>query len=114
MSKQVCFPREPTLFREPIQGLPQKQSCPLTVVDFFRLPFCFSCDLRLRFCRSLIVQVREDHPAAAFQCAPTIVHIGSEMFECAEEKRTEASLLAVSPHICASLDQVSEKTLDQI
>src|SRR4051812_15320827 len=86
MSKQVCFAGEPTLFREPIQGLPQQQSCPLTVVDFFRLPFCFPCNLRLRFCGRLIVQVREDHSAAAFQCAPTIVHIGGKMFQCAEEK----------------------------
>jgi hypothetical protein len=42
------------------------------------------------------------------------VHIGDEMFQCAEEKRTEPSLLAVGARVCASLDQVSEKALDQI
>src|SRR3954469_22079432 len=108
MSKQVCFAREPTLFREPIQGLPQQQSCPLTVVDFFRLPFCFSGNLRLRFCGRLVVQVRVDQSPDACQCAHTIVNSGGEMFQCAEEKRTESSLLAVSPPICTTHDQVSE------
>jgi hypothetical protein len=42
------------------------------------------------------------------------VHIGGEMFQCAEEKRTEPSLLAVGAGVCTSLDQVSEKALDQI
>jgi hypothetical protein len=42
------------------------------------------------------------------------VHIGGEMFQCAEEKRTEPSLLAIGANVCASLDQVSEKALDQI
>jgi hypothetical protein len=62
----------------------------------------------------LIVQAREDHAAAAFQSPSTIVHIGDEMFQCAEEKRTEPSLLTVGPRVCTRLDQVSEKTLDQI
>jgi hypothetical protein len=62
----------------------------------------------------LIVQAREDHAAAAFQSPSTIVHIGGEMFQCAEEKRTEPSLLAISAGVCTSLDQVSEKALDQI
>jgi hypothetical protein len=62
----------------------------------------------------LIVQVRKDHTAATFQCAPTIVHIGGEMFQCAEEKRTEPSFLAVGARVRTSLDEVSEKALDQI
>jgi hypothetical protein len=62
----------------------------------------------------LIVQARQDHPAAAFQCAATIVRIGREMFQCAEEKRTEPSLLAVGARVRTSLDEVSEKALDQI
>jgi hypothetical protein len=36
------------------------------------------------------------------------------MFQRAEEKRTEPPLLAVGARVCASLDQVSEKALDQI
>jgi hypothetical protein len=43
-----------------------------------------------------------------------IVHIGYEMFQCAEEKRTEPSLLAVGPRVRTRLDQISEKALDQI
>ena len=43
-----------------------------------------------------------------------IVHIGDEMFQCAEEKRTEPSLFAVGARVRTSLDQISEKALDQI
>ena len=114
MAKEVCFAGERALLREPIQRLPQKQGCPLTIVDFLRLPFRCSRNLRLRLCSSLIVQARKDHAAAAFQSPSTIVHIGGEMFQCAEEKRTEPSLLAVGPGVCTRLDQVSEKALDQI
>ncbi len=114
MTKKVCFAGERALLREPIQRLPQKQGCPLTIVDFLRLPFRCSRNLRLRLCGSLIVQARKDHSAAAFQSASTIVHIGGEMFQCAEEKRTEPSFLAVGARVCTSLDQVSEKALDQI
>ena len=86
MANKVCFAGKRALLREPIQRLPQKQRCPFTVIDFLRLPFRCSRNLRLRLCGSLIVQVRKDHTAATFQCAPTIVHIGGEMFQCAEEK----------------------------
>src|SRR5882724_3014395 len=102
MAKKICLAGERALLREAIQRLPQKQGCPFTVVDF----------LRLR--SSLIVQAREDHAAAAFQSPSTIVHIGDEMFQCAEEKRTEPSLLTVGARVCTRLDQVSEKALDQI
>src|SRR5205823_11127117 len=114
MAKKVCFAGECALFREPIQRLPQKQRCPLTIVDFLRLPFRCSRNLRLRFRSSLIVQGREDHAAAAFQSPSTIVHVGGEMFQCAEEKRTEPSLLAVGARVRTRLDQISEKALDQI
>src|SRR6476646_11972046 len=114
MTKKVCFAAECALFLEPIQRLPQKQGCPLTIVDFLRLPFRCSRNLCLRFCGSLIVQARKDRAAAAFQSSSTIVHIGGEMFQCAEEKRTEPSLFAVGAHICTTLDEVSEKALDQI
>jgi hypothetical protein len=36
------------------------------------------------------------------------------MFQCAEEKRTEPSFLAVGAGVCTRLDQISEKALDQI
>jgi hypothetical protein len=62
----------------------------------------------------LIVQARKDHAAAAFQSPSMIVHIGDEMFQCAEEKRTEPSLFAVGARVRTSLDQISEKALDQI
>src|SRR5438874_1405649 len=114
MTKEVCLAGERALLREAIQRLPQKQGCPFTIVDFLRLPFRCSRNLRLRLCGSLIVQGRKDHAAAAFQGSSTIVHIGGEMFQCAEEKRTEPSLLAVGPRVCTRLDQVSEKALDQI
>src|SRR6266481_8169207 len=114
MAKKVCLVGECELLREPIQRLPQKQGCPLTIVDFLRLPFRCSRNLRLRLCSSLIVQARKDDTAAPFQSPSTIVHIGGEMFQCAEEKRTEPSLLAIRAGVCASLDQVSEKALDQI
>ena len=114
MAKKVCFAGERALLREPIQRLPQKQGCPLTIVDFLRLPFRCSRNLRLRLCGSLIVQARKDHAAAAFQSPSTIVHIGGEMFQCAEEKRTEPSFLAVGARVRTSLDEVSEKALDQI
>jgi len=42
------------------------------------------------------------------------LHIGGEMFQCAEEKRPEPSFLAVGPRVRTRLDQVSEKALDQI
>src|SRR6476646_9148819 len=106
MTKKVCFAAERALFLEPIQRLPQKQGCPLTIVDFLRLPLRCSRNLRLRLCGSLIVQARKDHAAAAFQSPSAIMHIGGEMFECAEEKGTEPSLLTVGAGICTSLDQV--------
>src|SRR5258705_1812180 len=114
MAKKVCFAGERALLREPIQRLPQKQGCPLTIVDFLRLPFRCSGNLRLRLGGGLIVQARKDHTAAAFQSPSTIVHIGGEMLQCAEEKGTEPSLLAVGARVCASLDEVSKKALDQI
>src|SRR5262245_2470370 len=114
MAKQVGFAGERALLREPVQGLPQEQGCPLTIVDFLRLPFCCSRNLRLRFCSSLIVQALKDHVATAFQSPSTIAHVGDEVFQCAEEKRTKPSFLAVGPCVCTSLDQVSEKALDQI
>jgi thiamine monophosphate synthase len=42
------------------------------------------------------------------------VHIGGEMFQCAEEKRAEPSLLTVGASVRTRLDQVSEEALDQI
>src|SRR5262249_23382061 len=114
MAKEVCFAGKRALLGEPIQRLPQEQACPLTVIEFLRLPFRCSCDLRLRLCSSLIVQVRKDHAAAAFQSASTIVHIGDKVFQCAEKKRTEPSLFPVDVRIRTSLDQISEKPLDQI
>ena len=114
MAKEVCFAGERALLCEPIQRLAQKQRCPFTVVDFFRLPFRCSSNLCLRFCSGLIVQIRKNHASAAFKSASTIVHIGGEMFQCAEEKRTEPSLLTVGPHVSTRLDQVGEKALDQI
>src|SRR5215510_2691072 len=112
MAEKVCFASERALLREPIERLPQKQGCPFAVIDFFSLPFRCSRNLRLCFCSSLIVQVRKDHAAAAFQSSSTIVHIGDEMFQGAEEKRTEASLFPVGPRVCTRLDQVSEKALN--
>ena len=114
MAKKVCLAGERALLREPIEGLPQKQSCPLTIIDFLRLPLRFSCNLRFRFCRSVIVQVRKDHAAAAFQGTSTIVHIGGKVFQRAEKKRTEPPFLTVGARVRPSLDQVSEKALDQI
>src|SRR4029077_5981814 len=95
MTEKVCFAGERALLREPIQRLPQKQGCPLAIVDFLRLPFRCSRNLRLRFRSSLIVQAREDHAAAAFQSPSTIVDIGGEMFQGAEEKRSEPSFLGI-------------------
>jgi len=114
MTKKVCFAGERAFLREPIQRLPQKQRCPLTIVDFLRLPFRCSCNLRLHLCGGLIIQVRQDHTAAAFQSPSTIVHIGGEVFQCAEEEGTEPSLLAVGARVRPSLDQIGEKALDQI
>ena len=114
MAKEVRLAGERALLREPIERLPQKQGCPLTVIDFLRLPLRFSCNLRLRFCSSLIVQVGQDHAAAAFQSATTIVHIGGKVFQGAQEKRTEPPLLSIGARVCTSLDQIGEKALDQI
>ena len=114
MAKEVCFTGERALLRQPIERLPQKQGCPLAIVDFLRLPFGCSRDLRLRLCGSLIVQARKNHAASAFQSSSTIVHVGHEVFQCAEEKRTKPSFLAVGARVRTSLDQVSEKALDQI
>src|SRR5882757_4371100 len=114
MTKKVCFASERALSGEPIQRLPQKQGCPFTIVDFLRLPFRCSRNLCLRLCSRFVVQALKNHAAAAFQSPSTIVHIGGEMFQCAEEKRTEPSLLTVGASVRTSLDQVSEKALDQI
>ena len=110
----MYFAGECALLRKPIQRLPQKQGCPLTIVDFLRLPFRCSRNLRLRLCGSLIVQARKDHSAAAFQCASTIVRIGREMFQCAEEKERDPSLSRSARAYAQVLDQISEKALDQI
>ena len=47
MAKQVRFAGKSALLREPIQSLSQKQGRPFTVIEFFRLPFCFSRNLGL-------------------------------------------------------------------
>jgi hypothetical protein len=106
--KKVCFAAERALLGEAIERLPQKQGCPLTVIGFLRLPFCFSCNLRLRLGGGLIGQARKEHAAATFQSPSTVVHIG-EMFPCAEEKRTEPSLFPIGARVRTSLGQVSEK-----
>src|SRR4030095_14746621 len=112
MSKEICFAGARALVRKPLERLPQKQNCPFTVINFFSLPFRRSRNLHLRFCRSLVVQIRKDHAAATFQCSSTISHIGDEVFQCAEQKRTEPSLLSVGARVCAGFDQVSKKALD--
>src|SRR5438067_4585659 len=114
MSEKLCFTSERALLREPIQCLPQKQRCPLTVIDFLGLQFCCSRNLRLGLCRGFIVQILENHSAATFQSSSTIAHVRDEMFECAEEKRTKSSLLPVGAGIRTTLYQVSEKALGQI
>src|SRR5262245_34860501 len=114
MAKKICFAGERAFLRESIQRLPQEQGCPLTIVDFLGLPFRHSRNSRLRFCGSLIVQALKNHSAAAFQSPSTIVHIGCVMFQCSQEKRTKPTLLAVGTRVRASLDQISEKALDQI
>src|ERR1700719_956662 len=111
MTEKICFAGERALLCEALQSLPQKQGCPFTVIDFLRLPFRCTRDLRLRLCCGLIVQACKDHAAAAFQSPSTIVHIGGEMFQCAEEKRTEPSLLAVGAGVSLRLDQGREKPL---
>ena len=55
---------------------------------------------------------REDHAAAAFQSPSTIVHIGGKVFQRAQKKRTEPSLLPIGPRVRAGLDQIGEKALD--
>src|SRR4029453_17074187 len=114
MAKQICFAGERALFSEPIQRLPQKQGCPLTIVDFLRLPLCCSRNLRLRFCGRLIVQALKNQAAAAFQSSSTITRISDVMFQRTEEKRTKPPLLAVGTRVRASLDEISEKALDQV
>src|SRR5262245_10855386 len=114
MAKQVCLAGERALLGEPIERLPQKQGCPLTVIDFLRLPLRFSRNLGLRLGSSLIVQVPQDHAAAAFQGPSTIVHVSSVVFQRAQQKRTEPPLLPIGARVRTSLDQISEKALDQI
>jgi hypothetical protein len=114
MAKQICLTRERALLCESIKRLPQKQGCPLTVVDFLRLPFRFSRDLRLGFCGSLVIQVCQDHPAAAFQSQSTIMHIGGKVFQRAKKKRTKPSFLTIGACVRTSLDQISKEALDQI
>ena len=114
VNEKVGFAGECALLRESIQRLPQEQGCPLTIVDFLGLPFHCSRNLRLRFCSSLVVQVRQDYAAAAFQGPSTIVHIGGKVFQRAQEKRTEPPLLPIGAHVRTSLDQIGEKALDQI
>src|SRR5204862_3027775 len=114
MGEKLCFASERALLREPIQRLPQKQRCPLTVIDFLSLPFCCARNLRLHVCRGFIVQVLENYSAATFQSPSMIAHIRNEMFQCAEQKGTKPSLLPVGAGICTTLDQVSEKALGQI
>src|SRR5215470_12773566 len=112
MGKQVAFTGKPALLREPIQCLPQKQCCPLTIVDFLRLPLRRSRNLRFRLQGSLIIQALKNHSAAAFQSTPTIVDVRGVMFQCAKEKRAKPSFLTVSTRVGACLNQVSEKALD--
>src|SRR4026209_244451 len=114
MAENLRFASERALLRETIQRLPQKQRCPLTVVNFLRLQFCCSRNLHLGLCGGFIVQVLENHSPATFQSPSTIAHVRDEMFQCAEEKGTKPSLLAIGVRIRASLDQVSEKALGQI
>src|SRR4029077_16696761 len=114
IAEKLCFTSERAFLREPIQRLPQKQRCPLMVPDFLGLPFCGTGNLRLRLCRSFIVQVLENHSAATFQSPSTIARVRNKMFQGAEEKGTKPSLLAVGAGICTTLDPVSEKALGQI
>src|SRR5215472_15953140 len=114
MAEQVGLAGERALLREPIERLPQKQGCPLTVVDFVRLPLQLTRNLRFGLRSSLVVQVRQEHTAAAFQSPSMIVHIGGKVFQRAEEKRTEPSLLPIGARVRTSLDQICEKALDQI
>src|ERR1700756_4157726 len=114
MAEKLCFASERALLREPIPRLSQKQRCPLTVINFLRLPFRCPRNLRFRLCRGFIVQVLENHSAATFQSPSTIAHVRNKMFQCAEKKGTKPSLLPVGAGICTTLDQVSEKALGQI
>jgi hypothetical protein len=70
--------------------------------------------LRLRLGDGFIVQVLNNHSAAAFQSASVIAYIGDEVFQRPEEKGTEPSLLAIGASVCTSLDEISEKALDEI
>src|SRR5262245_18656200 len=114
MAQELCFAGQGALLCKPIQRLPQKQCCPLTVVEFLCLPFCCSRDLGFRLCSRFIIQVLENHSAAAFQRPSVIAHVRDEMLQCTKQKGTKPSFLAIGAGICTSLDQVSEKPLGQI
>jgi hypothetical protein len=62
----------------------------------------------------LIVQALKNQAAAAFQSSSTITRISDVMFQRTEEKRTKPPLLAVGTRVRASLDEISEKALDQV
>ena len=112
--KQFRFAGQCTFLRETIQCLPQQGRRPLTVINFIGLPFRSSGDLRFGFGDGVIAQVLENYSAAAFQCPSAIASVRDEMFQCAEQKRTEPPFLPIGVCICAALDQMSEKALGKV
>src|SRR5205823_2011042 len=66
--------------REPMQRLPQEGRGPLAVVNFVRLPFRCSRDLRLCLGECVLIQVLRQNSTAAFQRMSAIASVRDEMF----------------------------------
>src|SRR5439155_15684455 len=99
--EQGCFASKNALLRKPSERLPEQRLSPFAIVNSIRLPAFVARDLIFRFRNGRLIERLADFSAAPPLRLLAIARISDEMFQRAEEKGTEASLLAISPEVGA-------------
>ena len=112
--KQGCFASKSALLRKASERLPKQGLSPLAIVNPIRLPAFVARDLVFRFRNGRLIERLANFSAAPLLSLLAIARIGDEMFQRAEEKGTEAALLAISSEVGAIPNEFGEKSLRQI
>ena len=112
--EQVRFASKSALLRKASERLPEQRLSPFAIVNSIRPPAFVARDLVFRFRNGRLIEWLADFSAAPPLRLLAIARMSDEMFERAEEKGAETSLLAISPEAGAIPNKFGEKSLRQI
>src|SRR5439155_13201244 len=97
----LVFSRQRAFLGQTIQRLPEQRLCPFTFVNAFSTPGLQAHGSCVRLGDRGRVERPEDHASAALLSPVVRAGVGHEMFERAEQKGAEASLIWIGSGIGA-------------